>query len=223
MAKRAPKSAAGKAVAEGKSKRGSRKPPAAVRPAKSPARGAAGAVYPLKITLDHIRPPIWRRVQVKDCSLADLHYVIQTSMGWYNSHLHIFEIAKEQYGDPEQWQDAMWGHDVADEGKVKLGRLVGAGVKKFHYEYDMGDSWGHTIQVEKMLPAEAGVHYPPCVDGKRACPPEDCGGPWGYGGFLDAVQNPRNPQHEEMREWVGGSFDPEAFDLDAVNRRLAKC
>ena len=84
----------------------------------------------------------------------------------------------------------------------------------------MGDNWDHTIQVEKMLAAEPGVRYPRCIAGKRACPPEDCGGPWGYGDFLDAIQNPKHERHEEMLEWVGGEFDPEAFDIEAVNEEL---
>ena len=86
----------------------------------------------------------------------------------------------------------------------------------------MGDNWDHTIQLEKVLPAEAGVRYPRCVAGKRACPPEDCGGPWGYADFLNAIQNPGHENHADMVEWIGGSFDPEAFDPEAVNRRLAK-
>ncbi len=214
MAKRAPKN---------EPKATPRKPRStAVRPADAPAKTGAGVVYQLKITLDDIRPPIWRRVLVKDCTLAVLHDVIQIGMGWDDCHLHVFEIGDEQYGAPDQWQDDMGGNDVGNEGKVKLSQIVGRGVKKFRYEYDMGDGWRHTIQVEKTPPAEAGGRYPYCVDGKRACPPEDCGGPWGYGDFLEAVQDPQHPEHEERREWIGGDFDPEAFDLEAVNRRLAE-
>ncbi len=84
----------------------------------------------------------------------------------------------------------------------------------------MGDNWEHTIQIEKVLEAEAGVRYPRCIAGKRACPPEDCGGPWGYGDFLEAIQNPAHPRHKELLEWVGDEFDPEAFDIDAVNEEL---
>lgn len=94
------------------------------------------------------------------------------------------------------------------------------GIKKIGYEYDMGDGWKHTILIEKMVPAEAGVQYPRCVAGERACPPEDCGGPWGYPEFVEAVQNSRNKRHRELLEWVGGEFDPEAFDQEAVNEEL---
>jgi hypothetical protein len=178
-------------------------------------------VYQLKITLQDIKPPIWRRVQVKDCSLADLHDIIQTCMGWDDYHLHEFDIRGDRYGDPEQWEDDFGDEmEVGNEGKVKLSRLVAQRVKKFEYVYDMGDNWGHTIQVEKALPAEAGVHYPRCIAGERACPPEDCGGPWGYGDFVDAIQDPRHKRHKELLEWVGGEFDPEAFDLGAVNEQL---
>jgi Plasmid pRiA4b ORF-3-like protein len=176
----------------------------------------AGPVYQLKITLRDIKPPIWRRVQVKDCSLAKLHDIVQTCMGWTNSHLHAFEIGGEQYSEPDP--DGMM--ETEDERKVKLSQVVVWGIKKFSYTYDFGDNWEHVIQVEKTLPAEPGVRYPRCLDGKRACPPEDCGGSWGYGDFLEAIQNPEHEQHEEMLEWIGKEFDPEKFDLEEVNAEL---
>jgi hypothetical protein len=182
---------------------------------------AARQVYQLKITLRGIKPPVWRRVQVKDGTLAGLHDVIQTCMGWDDYHLHEFDIGGERYGDPRQWQDDFGGEmEVGNEGKVKLSQLVARGVKKFTYVYDMGDNWEHTLQVEKVLEAEPGVRYPRCVAGKRACPPEDCGGPWGYGDILDAIQDPSHERHAELLEWVGGEFDPEAFDTEAVNEEL---
>jgi hypothetical protein len=178
-------------------------------------------VYQLKITLREIRPPVWRRVQVKDCTLANLHEVIQTCMGWDDYHLHEFDIGDERYGDPRQWQDDFGGDsDVGNEGKVKLSQIVAQGIKKFGYVYDMGDNWDHTIQVEKVLDTESGVRYPRCIEGKRACPPEDCGGPWGYGDFLEAIKNPKHERHEELLEWVGEEFDPEAFDIEAINEEL---
>lgn len=176
----------------------------------------SGVVYQLKITLKDVKPPIWRRVQVKDCTLSKLHAAIQTCMGWTNSHLHAFEIGGEQYGEPDP--DGMM--ETEDERKVKLSQVVVWGHKKFTYTYDFGDNWEHVIQVEKVLDAEPGVRYPRCIAGKRACPPEDCGGPWGYGDFLEAVQNPKHPEHEDMVEWIGGEFDPEAFDIEAVNQEL---
>ncbi len=177
---------------------------------------ASGIVYQLKITLRDIKPPIWRRVQVKDCTLNQLHDIIQTCMGWDGYHLHAFEIGGEQYSEPDP--DGMM--ETEDERKVKLSQLVAGGIKKFTYTYDLGDNWDHVVQVEKTLEAEAGVRYPRCIAGKRACPPEDCGGPWGYPEFLEAIQNPRHERHEELLEWVGGEFDPEAFDPETVNEEL---
>jgi hypothetical protein len=192
------------------------------RIARAPAKSARGTVYQLKITLNDIRPPIWRRVQTKDCTLGRLHDIIQAVMGWDDYHLHEFEIGSQRYGAPEQWQDDFWGDEpeMGNERKVKLGQLVEQGVKKIRYQYDMGDSWWHTITVEKTLPAEAGITYPRCIAGERACPPEDCGGPWGYGDFVEAIQNPKHERHDELLEWIGDDFDPEAFDLEAANEEL---
>jgi hypothetical protein len=187
--------------------------------AKAPAKSAT--VYQLKITLNDIRPPVWRRVQTKDCTLAYLHDIIQIVMGWDDYHLHLFDIGGERYGDREQWpKEFAEDPDSLDERKLKLSRIVDHGIHKFTYEYDMGDGWGHTILVEKTLPAEPRVKYPRCVDGKRACPPEDCGGPWGYADFVEAIQDPKHERHEELLDWIGGEFDPEAFDLEAVNEAL---
>jgi hypothetical protein len=172
-------------------------------------------VYQLKVTLKGIRPPIWRRVQVGDCTLGVLHQVIQAALGWTDSHLHSFEVGGEQYGEPDPESG------VTSERRLELSAIASAGVKKFTYTYDFGDNWEHTIEIEKTLPAEAGVRYPRCLTGKRACPPEDCGGPWGYADFLAAIQDPAHEGHEEMLEWAGGEFDPEEFDLDAVNAALA--
>ena len=175
-----------------------------------------GVVYQLKITLRDIKPPAWRRVQVKDCSLAKLHDIIQTCMGWDGYHLHAFEVGGEQYSEPDP--DGIM--ETEDERTVKLSQVVTGGIKKFSYVYDFGDNWDHIIQVEKTLEPEAGVRYPRCTAGKRACPPEDCGGPWGYGDVLDAIQNPEHEQHGDLKEWVGGEFDPEEFDMEAANEGL---
>jgi len=177
----------------------------------------ANTIYQLKITLADIRPPIWRRVEVKDCTLAQLNNIIQICMGWEGYHLWAFEIGSEQYGE-----DSESDLEMKSARKAKLSQIVQAGMKKFHYVYDFGDNWRHVIQVEKVLQSEPDVKYPRCVTGSRAGPPEDCGGPWGYGDFLDAIQNPSHNQHEEMLEWIGGEFDPEAFALDAVNEELAR-
>jgi hypothetical protein len=177
-----------------------------------------GAVYQLKITLRDIRPPIWRRVQVKDCSLAELHEIIQVAMGWEFSHLYSFEVDGVDYGDLGMTGDEL---DMKDDRRAKLSRVVRGEKFKFHYTYDFGDNWEHEIVVEKILPPEAGTTYPVCVDGKRAGPPEDVGGAWGYMEFVEAMRDPKHPRHAEFKEWFEDPFDPEAFDIDEVNRELA--
>lgn len=179
----------------------------------------AGVIYQLKITLNYIKPPVWRRVLVKDCTLACLHDLIQTVMPWTNCHLHAFEIGGQQYGEPAPpgMIDML---EMKDTLKMKLSQVVKQKHKKFSYTYDFGDNWEHTIVIEKTLEPEPGVRYPRCIAGKRACPPDDCGGAWGYGNFLEVISDPKNERHEELLEWIGGEFDPETFDLEAINARL---
>jgi hypothetical protein len=184
-------------------------------PAKK--RNTPTAVYQLKITLKGSRPPIWRRVLVADdTTLAKLNHIIQIAMGWTNSHLHDFTIQGQRYSEPspDDWEP------VKDERRYKLSQLVTGAKFKFVYQYDFGDSWDHEILVEKILPPEPGAHYPVCATGKRACPPEDAGGVWGYATFLEAINDPSHEEHEMYLEWIGGGFDPEAFNLDAVNAWL---
>jgi len=187
---------------------------------KMAARKKVHSIYQFKITLKDIRPPIWRRVQVRsNTTLGHLHWVIQFSMGWTNSHLHSFSIQGVEYGMlmPELGFDEM---GVRDEQSVKLSKVIPGEKFKFCYLYDFGDSWEHNILVEKVLDADPEINYPLCIKGKRACPPEDCGGVWGYRDFLEAIQNPDDPEHEEILEWVGGFYDPEDVELHEVNRQL---
>ena len=150
-----------------------------------------------------------------DCSLAELHDVIQNVMGWEFSHLYSFEVGKQQYGDPNMLDGA-----EGDDGEICLSDLVESRTKKFGYTYDFGDNWEHEIKIEKTLAAESKVRYPRCTEGARACPPEDCGGVWGYENFLAAVRDPQHEEHDDMLEWCGGKFDPEAFDVKRVNKTL---
>jgi Plasmid pRiA4b ORF-3-like protein len=180
-------------------------------------RSTTGVVYQVKVTLKGSKPPIWRRMQVtSETTLAQLHRILQRVMGWEGYHLYRFVVGGREYGDPRMLEE-MEGEDAR---KVTLATLVRGEKAKFLYEYDFGDSWDHELLVEKVLPAEAAKRYPVCLTGKRACPPEDCGGVWGYASFLEAIQDPQHPEHEEMVDWVGGEFDPEAFDLDEVNSAL---
>jgi hypothetical protein len=174
-------------------------------------------IYQLKVTLKGIRPPIWRCLQVRgDARLSTLHHILQIAMGWEDCHFHQFEIGRQYFGVPgtDDWVE------VRDERKFTLRQVAASEKVRFTYEYDYGDSWEHEILVEKVLPPQPEVRYPLCVAGKRACPPEDVGGVWGYAEFLEAIQNPEHEEHDSMLEWIGGEFDPEAFDLDAVNARL---
>jgi hypothetical protein len=182
---------------------------------KAPPTKGQKAVYQLKITLKDVRPPVWRRVQVPDCSLAMLHEIIQVAMGWENYHLYDFVVGGERYTDPRGMDDL----DMEDAGKVKLSQVAPKEKAKLRYTYDFGDNWQHEVLVEKVLPPEEGQKYPVCIAGKRACPPEDVGGPWGYMEFAEAIRDPQHERHEEFIEWRG-EFDPEVFDPDAVNLEL---
>ena len=176
------------------------------------------SVYQLKITLNGSKPPIWRRIQVTDNTTLDkLHQTIQAVMGWGGYHLHQFIVAGEYYGRPHPDYDL----EMHDDRKVRLSQVMFQEKDKLVYEYDFGDGWEHAVLLEKILPLETGTRYPVCLKGKRACPPEDCGGIWGYANFLDAIGDADHPEHDDMLEWIGGEFDPEAFDLDDINLRLA--
>jgi hypothetical protein len=178
---------------------------------------APNAIYQLKVTLKDSHPPIWRRVQVGDnILLPHLHGVLQLAMGWMNSHLHSFQLGKQTFAEPSP--DDFF--PVIDYRAVCLNQIAPKVKDRFVYLYDFGDSWEHDIVVEAILPPERQVQYPRCLDGQRACPPEDVGGVWGYADFVKAIRNPRHPEHDEMLEWVGGKFDPEKFDLRGVNGML---
>jgi hypothetical protein len=178
-----------------------------------------GPIYQIKITLRGSHPPIWRRVLVPGrFSLYKLHQVIQLAMGWYDGHLHQFIIDGEYYQlpNPDDLERS------PDERRFKLSQIAPYEKRKFVYEYDFGDSWEHELLVEKIQEAEPDTKYPCCIKGKRACPPEDVGGIWGYGAFLEALADPKHEEHDTYLEWIGGSFDPEAFSLDEVNQALRR-
>jgi hypothetical protein len=183
-------------------------------PAKTP------PTYQLKVALLGVKPPIWRRILVPaDLSLGRLHGVLQVAMGWTDSHLHQFIADNTFYGTPNE----DFGFDeVRDENRYRLNQLLQSEKDWVKYEYDFGDSWEHRITLEKILPAEDKGLLPRCIKGKRACPPEDCGGIWGYQNLLEILADPKHDEHEDMLEWLGGEFDPEEFDLDVTNAMLAQ-
>jgi hypothetical protein len=174
-------------------------------------------IYQLYIELNEVRPAIWRRFQVAgDITLFKLHEYIQVFMGWENCHMHEFRIKGKRYGMPDPEGEAMFGTQVCDDKKYKLCDLAADG-DEFVYVYDFGDDWHHTVKVEKVLGPEEGVKYPMCMAGERACPPEDCSGPWGYEEMLEVLKNPKHREYKHYCEWLGGEFDPEWFDLKRVN------
>ena len=143
-------------------------------------------------------------------------------MGWDDYHLHEFELGSRRFGSLEDDQFGCDDFDsVLDEKKFTLARLVDNEKTMILYTYDFGDNWRHELLVEKIVPAEPGANYPVCIKGKRACPPEDCGGPWGYASLVEAISNPDNPEHDELTEWAG-DFEPEMFDIDQINQALKK-
>jgi hypothetical protein len=177
----------------------------------------AASIVSLKVTLRRIRPPIWRRLLVPGkTTLGDLHETIQAAMGWEGHHLHVFDVAGRPYGDPHAVDD------VADEGRLTVNGVLRTGVVRFTYTYDFGDNWDHTIAIEAKQPPVVGRSYPTCIAGKRHCPPEDCGGPWGYEQMLAAIAD---PSHPDRREWwiqaTGEDFNPEAFSVDIANALIS--
>lgn len=181
-------------------------------------------VYRLKVTLKGSKPPIWRRLEVPgNITLTKLHQILQVAMGWTDSHLHSFKIGKIYYQEPDPYSDPEFSlAEIRNEKKFKLQRVSLREKMKFLYEYDFGDCWEHEILVEKILPMREERRRPVCLKGAKACPPEDIGGLWGYYNFLEIMQNPKHPEHEDMMEWMGGPFDPDEFDLEEVNKRLKK-
>lgn len=186
-------------------------------------KAASDTLFQFKITLLESNPPIWRRIQVQDCTLDKLHEHIQTAMGWTNSHLHQFEIKGERYGDPELLDDGFEDFECEDSTTTVLSGILPKTGKRFSfkYEYDFGDGWEHEVLYEGSPPLEKGKKYPFCLEGERACPPEDVGGVWGYAEFLEAIADPKHEQHDDFVEWAG-EFDPDDFDPKKATKEMKK-
>jgi hypothetical protein len=177
------------------------------------------AVYQLKVTLAGSRPTIWRRLQVPgNLTLGRLHEILQIAMGWQDMHLHLFASGRTVYSPPE----TDLGFASRNERQVRLREVLTREKERIRYEYDFGDGWEHTIVAEKILLPGTGSERPLCLAGKRRCPPEDSGGILGYERLLAVLRDPADPEHRELTEWVGEDFDPEEFDLEAVNRELGR-
>lgn len=180
--------------------------------------------YQLKIVVCYIKPLIWRRLRLPgDSNLGFLHAAIQVALGWTNSHLHQFVINDRYYSDPNFHLDYDSESPVLDEGAATLLEVAPRVKDAFLYEYDFGDSWEHWIKVEKIsAPDPALGRGAECSDGRRAGPPDTCGGPAGYADLLAVIRDPEHEEYDDMMEWLGGGFDPKAFDREKVNRYLRK-
>ena len=180
-------------------------------------------IYQFKITLLGIEPRIWRRIQIPDCKLNTLHYHIQAAMGWSNSHLHHFVIERARYGIPKWLDDPHVRTKVIDSTKTKLSDILPADSErmKFKYTYDFGDYWEHEVSYEGTVEPYAKTKYPICIEGERACPPEDCGGIGGYEYLLEVLDDPNHEEHQGMKEWAG-ELDPEKFVLKIATVRMVR-
>jgi hypothetical protein len=175
-------------------------------------------VYQFKITLEESNPPIWRRIQVPESySFKKLHAAIQDSMGWDDYHLHEFQVVKPSTGQkvPIGVPEPDYGLRILNEARQKICNYFTAENSSATYRYDFGDQWEHIVDMERILPRQEGP-YPRCTGGERACPPEDCGGVWGYMRLLEILKTPDHEEYEDMVEWAGEDFDPEHFDVSEV-------
>ena len=204
------------------------KPPAKKKPAKkthtkSKTSTKPITIYQFKITLLGTNPKIWRRIQIPDCKLNTLHYHIQAVMGWENSHLHHFDIKGVRHGIPEHL-DLEGDGGIIDSKKIRVSQLVPEDGKKiaFRYTYDFGDNWEHEVLFEGIMKPSPETTYPACVEGERACPPENCGGPYGYEHMLEVLADPKHEEHRDLLEWVSEDFDPELFDARIATIRMVR-
>ncbi|MEQ9379546.1 MAG: plasmid pRiA4b ORF-3 family protein [Pirellulales bacterium] len=178
--------------------------------------------YQFKVTLIHSNPPVWRRILVPEGSLDDLHKWVQTAMGWENAHLHRFDIQRKHYGDPEMLDDGFGETRVIDSLGVQLADLFDRPrpAKRFTYEYDFGDGWMHELEFEGIVDPPRGKKPPCCLEGERACPPEDCGGVWGYAHLLDVLADPNHEEYEQYAEWFPNGIDVEVFRTNEATKAM---
>jgi hypothetical protein len=180
-------------------------------------------IYQFKITLQDIKPTIWRRIQISDlCTFWSLHVAIQDAMGWKDYHLHEFTIMDSEY--PEDKIEMKIGIPFEDDFEeymphagwnIKVSKYL-AHNKSFQYLYDFGDNWRHLVEFEGVLNKSPKARYPICIGGEMACPPEDVGGIYGYKEFLKAIKNKKHPEHQSYLDWIEGAFDPNKFDVKKV-------
>jgi len=182
---------------------------------------SASTIARLKITLHDVKPVVLRRVEVPfDIRLDRLHLILQAAIGWTNSHL--YEIRARDVGWSTPYPDQDCGGDFLDARKASLGDVLeDVGTKTLKYLYDFGDGWEHTIKIERLIAPEPGILYPRLIEAKGRCPPEDIGGPWGYGELLEALADPSHERHRELKEWVADDFNPHVLDVDWLAEDVA--
>lgn len=183
----------------------------------------APARLQLKIELEYLKPVIWRQVVVSEnLTFLQLHKVIQAAMGWEDYHMHEFELASPRTFIGTRSKDDFFGVErpMLPERTTRLADVLGRR-RTFRYWYDFGDDWWHTLRVEKRLPPDLAAPAAQLLAGEFSCPPEDCGGPDGYVDMLLIARDPRHPEHADIAAWLG-EFDPQAFDLAAHTRSVAK-
>ena len=182
---------------------------------------SAATIARLKITLDDVKPVVMRRVEVTfDIRLDRLHLTFQAAMGWTNSHLYEIRAGGVGWSTPDP--DADWAGDFIDARKARLGDILeDIGTKTLKYLYDFGDGWEHTIKIERLIDPEPAILYPRLIQAKGHCPPEDVGGPWGYGELLEAIADPSHERHSELKEWLADDFKPNVVDVDGLSHDVA--
>jgi len=190
---------------------------------KTTSSASQPCLYTLHIELrpNEIRPPVWRRLEVDGrVSLAKLHHFIQAAFGWSDSHLHQFKVKDQIYTTPEPGDKG----EIFDERKAYLNRLLAVDDTML-YRYDLSDNWEHLITVEEI---RGDLNNDPkgaawVLDGARASPPEDVGGPEGYYEFLEILlSEPRSEEAARLRQWAEGDFDPERFDKRLANAAIMR-
>ncbi len=176
------------------------------------------SVHALRVELLHVEPVVWRRcVLPSETKLRKFNRMLETVMGWEGYHLHMFEVAGLRFGQPDEFST-----DIIDERQLTLEQLLPGVGSQLQWSYDFGDGWEHVVAVEAIEAPSPDVRYPICTAGERACPPEDCGGVWGYQELRDALADPTHAEHEHLRDWVGAGFDPDAFDQMSVTALLRR-
>jgi hypothetical protein len=177
-------------------------------------------IHKIKVTLRDSRPPIWRRLELPSGNtLRELHHIIQAAFGWEGYHMWAFEAGQDRYGVADR------DLGIRSAASKRLDQLAPHNGDRLRYTYDFGDDWEHDILIEDILEPEPGTTYPRCLTGRRACPPEDCGGMWGYDYLVEILADPRHEEHKDRLEWLGldsaDQFDPAAFDTVQVDSALS--